>query len=194
MKKIFTLLWAVFATVAAFAQTEPAIELQAEVDGNQRTLNVSLANDGKVQVDWGDGNLVNCDVPKYDGYNEIEITGTVVGEGNIKIYGNGIVYFGCTSRVDGAKILSLDITKATALQKLYANANKLTSLDLTHNVDLITVDIQNNQLSTLDISKNVKLTSLTLSKNLLASIEISANQSLATLYVSDNPKFRDYLI
>lgn len=186
MKKVFTLLWAVFATVATFAQTEPAIELQAEVDGNQRALNVSLGDAGKVQVDWGDGNLVSYDVPQYDGWNEIEMTGTVVGEGKIKVYGNGIVYFGCTSRVDGAQVLSLDVTKATALQKLYANANKLTSLDLTHNVDLTAADIQNNQLSSLDISKNVNLTSLTLSNNLLTSIDISANQSLATLYVSNN--------
>lgn len=186
MKKVFTLLWAAVATMAAFAQTEPAIELQAEVDGNERALNVSLANDGQVQVDWGNGTLVNYSVPKYDGYNEIEMTGTVEGDGKVKIYGDGIVYFGCTSRVDGAQVLSLDVTKATALQKLYANANKIATLDLTNNVELTTADVQNNQLATLDISKNVNLTSLTLSKNLLTGIDITNNQKLATLYVSDN--------
>ena len=38
MKKFFTLLLAVISTMTALAQTEPAIELQAEVDGNTRHL------------------------------------------------------------------------------------------------------------------------------------------------------------
>ena len=63
-----------------------------------------------------------------------EVTGTVVGDGKVKIYGDNIVGFGCPSRVDGgAQVLSLDVTKATALKDLTANANKLTSIDLTKN-------------------------------------------------------------
>lgn len=51
MKKFFTLLLAVISTMTAFAQTEPAIELQAEVDGNTRTLTIGLATEGTVQID-----------------------------------------------------------------------------------------------------------------------------------------------
>ena len=46
MKKFFTLLLAVISTMTAFAQTEPAIELQAEVDGNTRTFSIGLATEG----------------------------------------------------------------------------------------------------------------------------------------------------
>lgn len=53
MKKFFTLLLAVISTMTAFAQTEPAIELQAEVDGNTRTLTIGLGVEGTVQIDWG---------------------------------------------------------------------------------------------------------------------------------------------
>ena len=53
MKKFFTLLLAVISTMTAFAQTEPAIEFQAEVDGNTRTFTVGLATEGTVQIDWG---------------------------------------------------------------------------------------------------------------------------------------------
>ena len=42
-----------------------------------------------------------------------------VGIGS-QIYGDNIVYFECSSRVDGAQILSLDVTKATALKDLTA--------------------------------------------------------------------------
>ena len=53
MKKFFTLLLAVISTMTAFAQTEPAIELQAEADGNTRTFTIGLATEGTVQIDWG---------------------------------------------------------------------------------------------------------------------------------------------
>lgn len=187
MKKFFTLLLAVISTMTAFAQTEPAIELQAEVDGNTRTLTIGLGVKGTVQIDWGNGEKVTSEViPAYDGWNQVDVSGTVSGEGKVKIYGDNIVYFECSSRVDGAQILSLDVTKATTLRDLTANTNKLTSIDLTKNTELEKLTINNNQLTSIDISKCTKLTTLDITNNLLTAIDITKNQALQTLRIGQN--------
>lgn len=191
MKKFFTLLLAVISTMTAFAQTEPAIELQAEVDGHTRTLTIGLGVEGTVQIDWGNGEKVTSEkLPVYDSKYSTgmkEVTGTVVGEGKVKIYGGNIVYFECPSRVDGgAQVLSLDVTKATALKDLTANANKLTSIDLTKNTELEKLTISNNQLTSIDISKCTKLTTLDITNNLLTAIDITKNQALQTLRIGQN--------
>ena len=187
MKKFFTLLLAVISTMTAFAQTEPAIELQAEADGNTRTFTIGLATEGTVQIDWGNGEKLTSEViPAFDGWNQVDVSGTVSGDGKVKIYGDNIVYFECSSRVDGAQVLSLDVTKATALKDLTANTNKLTSIDLTKNTELEKLTISNNQLTSIDISKCTKLTTLDITNNLLTAIDITKNQALQTLRISQN--------
>lgn len=188
MKKFFTLLLAVISTMTAFAQTEPAIELQAEVDGNTRTFTIGLATEGTVQIDWGgNGEKVTSEViPAYDGWNQVNVSGTVSGDGKVKIYGDNIVYFECSSRVDGAQVLSLDVTKATTLKDLTANTNKLASIDLTKNTELEKLTINNNQLTSIDISKCTKLTTLDITNNLLTAIDITKNQALQTLKIGQN--------
>lgn len=187
MKKFFTLLLAVISTMTAFAQTEPAIDLQAEVDGNTRTLTIGLGVEGTVQIDWGNGEKVTSEViPAYDGWNQKNVSGTVSGDGKVKIYGDNIVYFECSSRVDGAQVLSLDVTKATTLKDLTANTNKLASIDLTKNTELEKLTINNNQLTSIDISKCTKLTTLDITNNLLTAIDITKNQALQTLRIGQN--------
>lgn len=187
MKKFFTLLLAVISTMTAFAQTEPAIELQAEVDGNTRTFSIGLATEGTVQIDWGNGEKVTSEViPAFDGWNWVDISGTVSGEGKVKIYCDNIVYFECSSRVDGAQVLSLDVTKTTTLKDLTANTNKLASIDLTKNTELEKLTIGNNQLTSIDISKCTKLTTLDITNNLLTAIDITKNQALQNLTISKN--------
>jgi len=187
MKKFFTLLLAVISTMTTFAQTEPAIELQAEVDGNTRTLTIGLGVEGTVQIDWGNGEKVTSEnIPVYDGWNQVNVSGTVSGEGKVKIYGDNIVYFECSSRVDGAQVLSLDVTKATTLKDLTANTNKLTSINLTKNTELTKLTINNNQLTNIDISKCTHLTTLDITNNLLTAIDITKNQALQTLRIGQN--------
>lgn len=187
MKKFFTLLLAVISTMTAFAQTEPAIELQAEVDGNTRTFTIGLGVEGTVQIDWGNGEKVTSEViPAFDGWNQVNVSGTVSGDGKVKIYGDNIVYFECSSRVDGAQVLSLDVTKATTLKDLTANTNKLASIDLTKNTELEKLEISNNQLTSIDISKCTKLTTLDIKNNLLTAIDITKNQALQNLTISEN--------
>lgn len=187
MKKFFTLLLAVISTMTAFAQTEPAIELQAEVDGNTRTLTIGLGVEGTVQIDWGNGEKVTSEViPAFSGNNWVNVSGTVSGDGKVKIYGDNIVYFECSSRVDGAQVLSLDVTKATTLKDLTAYTNKLASIDLTKNTELEKLTIYSNQLTSIDISKCTKLTTLDITNNLLTTIDITKNQALQTLKIGQN--------
>mgnify|MGYP000027343135 FL=1 len=187
MKKFFTLFLAVISTMTAFAQTEPAIELQAEVDGNTRTLTIGLGVEGTVQIDWGNGEKVTSEViPAFNGWNGVDISGTVSGDGKVKIYGDNIVFFECSSREDGAQVLSLDVTKATALKELTANTNKLTSIDLTKNTELKQLTISDNQLTSIDISKCTKLTYLDINYNLLTAIDITKNQALKNLKINYN--------
>lgn len=178
---------AVISTMTAFAQTEPAIELQAEVDGNTRTLTIGLGVEGTVQIDWGNGEKVTSEViPAFNGWNGVDISGTVSGDGKVKIYGDNIVFFECSSREDGAQVLSLDVTKATALKELTANTNKLTSIDLTKNTELKQLTISDNQLTSIDISKCTKLTYLDINYNLLTAIDITKNQALKNLKINYN--------
>lgn len=187
MKKFFTLLLAVISTMTAFAQTEPAIELQAEVDGNTRTFTIGLATEGTVQIDWGNGEKVTSEViPAFSGNNWVNVSGTVSGDGKVKIYGDNIVYFECSSRVDGAQVLSLDVTKATTLKDLTAYTNKLASIDLTKSTELEKLTIYSNQLTSIDISKCTKLTTLDITNNLLTAIDITKNQALQTLKIGQN--------
>lgn len=125
-------------------------------------------------------------IPAYDGWNQVNVSGTVSGDGKVKIYGDNIVYFECSSRVDGAQVLSLDVTKATTLKDLTANTNKLASIDLTKNTELEKLTINNNQLTSIDISKCTKLTTLDITNNLLTAIDITKNQTLQTLRIGQN--------
>lgn len=44
------------------AQTTPSIEFTAGVDGNERNLYIAANKTGvKLQIDWGDGNLVETE-------------------------------------------------------------------------------------------------------------------------------------
>ena len=125
-------------------------------------------------------------IPAYDGWNQVNVSGTVSGDGKVKIYGDNIVYFECSSRVDGAQVLSLDVTKATTLKDLTANTNKLASIDLTKNTELEKLTINNNQLTSIDISKCTKLTTLDITNNLLTAIDITKNQALQTFRIGQN--------
>lgn len=161
--------------------------MQAEVDGNTRTFTIGLATEGTVQIDWGNGEKVTSEViPAFSGNNWVNVSGTVSGDGKVKIYGDNIVYFECSSRVDGAQVLSLDVTKATTLKDLTANTNKLASMDLTKNTELEKLTINNNQLTSIDISKCTKLTTLDITNNLLTAIDITKNQALQTLRIGQN--------
>ena len=161
------------------------VKFTAETSDTEREVNVALSAPGKVSIDWGDGVKKETNIEAaFDGWNQTAITGKVTGE--VKIYADNLIYLDCTSRVDGAGITSIDLSKATALEQLFLSGNKLTTLDVTHNTALKKLEPQNNKLTALDITKNTALERLDVTNNLITSIDFTKNTKLNYLKISDN--------
>ena len=161
------------------------VKFTAETSDIEREVNVALSAPGKVSIDWGDGVKKETNIEAaFDGWNQTAITGKVTGE--VKIYADNLVYLECPSKVDGAGITSIDLSKATALEQLFLSGNKLTTLDVTHNTALKRLEPQNNKLTALDITKNTALERLDVTNNLISSIDLTKNTKLNYLKISDN--------
>ena len=189
MKKYLSLFLFALLGLAAQAQTAPSITLTVGVDGNERTLIFAATEAGhKFQIDWGDGNLVETEeiVVNTDGWTWTEVKGTPVGEGNIKIYGEGIDYFDCSSRVDGAQVSALDVTNAPDLTELTINTNSLTQLDLSKNTKLTDLICSTNPLKQLDLKANTALETLEANDLQLESIDLTANTALTSLKLNNS--------
>lgn len=175
--------------VSVNAQTNPNIELTVAVDGNERNLVFAANSQGlKFQIDWGDGKLVETDeiAVTDDWGTTTTVTGTPTGNGVIKIYGEGIASFECSSRVDGAQVSDIDVSNATDLTELNVYTNALTKLDVSKNVNLTKLNCYNNPITTLDLSANTKLVSLNAQNMQLTDIDLSQNTALTTIYLSNN--------
>lgn len=161
------------------------VKFTAETSDTEREVNVALSAPGKVSIDWGDGVKKETNIEAaFDGWNQTAITGKVTGE--VKIYADNLVYLECPSKIDGAGITSIDLSKATALEQLFLSGNKLTTLDVTHNIALKRLEPQNNKLTALDITKNTALERLDVTNNLISSIDFTKNTKLNYLKISDN--------
>lgn len=189
MKKFLLSFIFILFCLSMTAQTNPNIEFTAGVDGNERNLYVAVNKAGvKLQIDWGDGNLVETEeIAIADEYGSTTtITGVPTGTGVIKIYGEGIASFDCSSRVDGAQVTSIDVSNAPDLADLSVYTNSLTTLDLSKNLNLTSLTCYNNPITTLDLSANTKLTSLNAQNMELTEIDLSQNTALTKLTLSEN--------
>ena len=161
------------------------VKFTAETSNTEREVSVALSAPGKVSIDWGDGVKKENNIEAaFDGWNQTKLTGKVTGE--VKIYADNLIYLDCTSKVEGAGITSIDISKATALEQLFLSGNKLTTLDVTHNTALKRLEPQNNKLTALDITKNTALERLDITNNLISSLDLSNNPKINYLKISDN--------
>ena len=119
MKKyLHALVFALLGLTAQAQQSTPAITLTAEVDGNPRSFSFYAKEAGqKFQIDWGDGKPVETpEIAVNDGIEwYTEVSGTPVGNGEIKIYGEGIDYLSAVSNISGAQITAIDLAGATDL-------------------------------------------------------------------------------
>ncbi|MBO5180991.1 MAG: T9SS type A sorting domain-containing protein [Paraprevotella sp.] len=190
MKKHLLFVLSALFGIAAYAQTEPAITLTVETDGNERNLTFAMTEAGhKLQIDWGNGTLVETEeIAVADEYSTTTtVTGTPVGEGIIKIYGEAISVFGCDSRVDGAQVTAINTSGATDLKELNVYTNKLTTLDLSQNLNLEKLNCYNNSFEELDLTANTKLLRLDAKNTPLKSINLSACTELTYLSLNDCP-------
>lgn len=181
-----------WTSVTAAPALVPAITMTGTV-GAERTISVGTKTVGdKVMLDWGDGKVIEQTI-STDMWGDpapAEFTGTPVGEGAIKIYGDAITYIEAVGKLTEGEILNaitaIDVTKATALEELYLNMNKLSSIDLSQNAALKTLNIASNLFETIDVAANPALASLTADANFLTSIDLSKNPALATVVLSNN--------
>ena len=86
-----------------------------------------------------------------------------------------------------SELVSLDLSKNSALTGLLFYECLLTSLDVSKNAALTDLLLMGTQLSVLDISNNSELTKLYCSNNRLTTLDISRNKKLKELYCGSNP-------
>ena len=84
------------------------------------------------------------------------------------------------------QLTKLDVSKNTALTELWCYFNQLTALDISKNTALTELYCSNNQLTALDVSKNTALTSLNCYNNQLTALDVSQNTALKWLYCYNN--------
>lgn len=195
MKQKLLLMFTLLSVFVGGAKAqEPAITLTAPAV--ERTITIGLNAAGKVQIDWGNGEKVEQEATAaydfdYDA-NSVALTGTPVGDGIVKIYGEGIVFLEANGKFNEDKtdipnaITAIDVTKATDLVNLYVNTNKISSIDLSKNTKLAKLTISNNPLSALDVTANTELTRLEATNTLFTSIDLSNNTKLTYITFNDS--------
>lgn len=93
-----------------------------------------------------------------------------------------LTYLNCSTNA----LTSLDLSKNTALENLYAQKNELTSLNTSANKSLKVLNLGTNKLSSLDISALTKLEELNVSNNALTLLNVATNKALTTLNCGTN--------
>jgi len=82
----------------------------------------------------------------------------------------------------GDGLTSLDVSNNTALTELRCGNNYIPSIDLSHNPALTYLGIGGNYLTAIDLSHNTQLTYLDIAVNRLTTLNISSNKALTSLF------------
>jgi len=155
-------------------------------------VDIELAGSGKITIDWGDGTVENHTLPKNVDGDYVTFTRIYNSRSyrTIKITGNNITKLNC----DDNELISLDISKNSALIELICEENQLTSLDVSKNSALIVLICEENELSSLDVSQNSALKVLDCSENQLTGAALNAlfetlhsNSGDKTIFIGMNP-------
>lgn len=84
------------------------------------------------------------------------------------------------------KLVNLDVSKNTLLEKLICYENDLSDVDVSVNTALIELSCYENNITSLDVSQNSALEILTCSSNKLTDLDISQNLALKELSCHSN--------
>jgi hypothetical protein len=151
----------------------------AQTIGSKFIFQLATIDDNTpIQVDFGNGTLVNFNVNGY----YTTISHNLVGTNMIKVYGSGIARIICSSD----EISSLNISNAAQLIYLECSDNNLANLDVSANINLTFLSLYNNQLTSLDVTNNIALTVLSVANNQLTQLDVSKNSALTNLNCSNN--------
>ena len=158
--------------------------------GETDKMSFSLAGEGNVTIDWGDGVRETHEIGNNSSFSH-EYTGTSVR--TVAISGKNITKLNCRSG-----LTSLDVSKCTTLTMLDCGHNQLTSLDVSKCTALTKLDCEYNQLTSLDVSKCTALTELDCRNNQLTTAALNAlfgtlhsNAGEKTIIIWNNPGAND---
>jgi len=173
------------------AQGTPTIVLKTSLPvGSEISMAIGTRNDTTIQIDWGNGTLVEYTT----GWAAVMMYHPLNG-GVIKIYGPTIHYFGagdiiidtadfsnCPELTDllmqNCGMSSINISENSKLVNCWIVNNKLKILDIKNDTSLYTLRCDQNQLTTLDVSNSKKLNELGLNYNKFSSIDLTNNTLL----------------
>ena len=148
------------------------------------TKKIVVQSTAETTINWGDGTIETIPVSAED----LTLTHTYSAAGmyTVGIANNVLTKFDCCTDEVGEKLLSLDVSAATALTYLDCGYSQLTTLDVSANTNLTYLSCHNNQLTSLNVANNTALTYLDCSRNSLSTIDVSANTALTHLDVASN--------
>lgn len=171
------------AIMAAALMTASAADAQADVVGlkTNKTVGETIAltaNAGvKAQLVWSNGDTEEI---AFDGKPQ-----------SITVKADSLALTTTTGSltrfyINSAGLVNLNVSGATALQKLFCADNSLSTLNLTANTKLSELDCQGNALTALTLRSGTNLTYLNCADNKIADLTYSTPSSLQTLVVSNN--------
>ena len=195
---------ALAAAVIAFKQAnnETLLTLKAKV-GEEVTLTFGAWNaEDTYTVDFGDGKLQSAKVGidnkgpvKEDGTtgSPTKFTGTVAGDGTIKVYGYNDIWYLVTS--GGAIPTTFDQAKLMNVVQMSITGADVESVVLPAYTKMTQFSFNNSSVKSVDVTKVTSLTSLTINSTTasmfdpqLESIDLSHNTELAYLSLQGNNK------
>jgi hypothetical protein len=178
-------------TPVPFTKTEvkPKEKISITTGSSMLTFKIAAGGTGSIYVDWGNGKLVEYEVPSSFSNNPkmVEIKGPVLSDSKtVKIFTKDryITYMHCPSN----RITDLDISKEPMLSYLHCFDNNIRNIDLSQNIELILLRCQSNQLTSIDVTNNIKLKDIQINGNNISSIKGLENlYILKTLVTTGNP-------
>lgn len=211
---------------ATAAATEPILTLKGTV-GEEVSLTFGVyETEDTYSVDFGDGNLqekkvgINnagpVDPETGQATGATNFTGTVAGDGTIKVYGNNDVWYLISSgaaptafdqaklmnvvqmTVSGVDVESVALPAYPKMTQFSLNNSAVKTLDVTKVTTLTSLSVDNTtqskyapQLESIDLSKNTELNYLKIignatNKGKLSAIDLSSNTKLASVFLQDN--------
>ena len=188
--------------VATFIKTTPILTLKATA-GEEVTLTFGVWNSEDVfYVDFGNGELQSEKVGidnkgpvKEDGTtgSATKFTGTVAGDGTIKVYGNNDIWYLTTT--NGAMPTTFDQPKLMNVVQMSITGADVESVALPAYPKMTQFSFNNSSAKSVDVTKVPTLTSLTINSTTaskyepqLESIDLSKNTELTYLSLQGNTK------
>ncbi len=142
---------------------------------------------------FGSDGLLSAD--EIEGIDEIDVEGMDIQSLMGIEYFSNLEYLYCSNN----QLISLDLSRNTALYEVSCSNNQLTSLILQQSDNLTYLDCSNNSLYTLNVSGCPNLESLVCFGNSLTELDLTHNEALTyidcsgnkltNLYVSENSTF-----